>query len=113
MRQSIVLASIITLCGCSNAVRMCGLETEPEWTQLNLAPSEEKELVALVREKQSTSISFEHNHRYWFTRKDGALLLCRQDPTFASNQCNSDGWLFTKTGSTWHVDNKWLQLCTG
>jgi hypothetical protein len=109
MHRFFAATLFLLLAGCANAVRMCGLEAQHEWHQLNRAPSNEADLVSLLINAQEPS----DFHHYWFARNDGALLLCRQNPAFATNRCNSDGWLFTNARDTWHVTSMWAEACTG
>ena len=115
MRRSFTLAVALTavsLAGCANAKLMCGLDDKPEWVQLHKAPIESRLLVATIPHTFSF-IDYERNNHYWFKRKDGALLLCRQDPQGVNTgRCDSDGWRFTRYKGACQVSNEWESMCT-
>jgi len=111
MRQLFVLLYIVFLTGCAGATHMCGLEGHPEWEQRRFPPSNEKELYGLIKPFFRNPLFLpESKYRYWFERKDGAILLCRQTPP-AGNRCGSDGWLFTNSNGIWRVENQWDAMC--
>jgi hypothetical protein len=113
MRQNITLALALLVTGCANARYMCGLQDQPQWRQAYRPPPNASVLTGLIPHRSGFGPSYEQNHQYWFSRPDGALLVCRQDPQQPDDlgRCNSDGWSFTPSGDKWQVREEWSSWC--
>jgi len=113
MRRIPYILCIVALSGCANARHMCGLDDQPEWHQLVRAPTNDQFLLSSIPVEDGFRFPYERNHRYWFERSDGALLLCRQNPQQIDvGRCNSDGWIFVKEGEQWRARQEWATFCT-
>ena len=109
--SSTLFSAFAALAGCATvptneAFEHCVLDQNSDWS-LVARPPNAAELLSIVSGKGTINSELElqapaaHAHEHWFTRKDGALTVCRHEDIADSCSSRSTSALLYKSASGW------------